>query len=186
MHLLTDEQAEQRLNHTDNLCIKTLRRDGKLAGGRKEGDKNLPPFLREVIGGLAKAGNGAKVAEEFGISQARASQLASGRMGAQPGPVDEELKEKVDDIALSMREQAVRLATLKLMAAMKSINTENLEKIESPIVASTVARNLSSIVKNLEDKDRAVEQNTVVFIHAPARKEMTEYPTITIEAKESQ
>lgn len=186
MHLLNDSDAEKRLNHEDNLCVKTLRRDGRLAGGRKEGDKNLPPFLREVIGGLAASGNGAKVAEEFGISQARASQLASGRMGAQPGPVDEKLKEKVDEVSASVREQAVRMATLKLMAAMKSITTEKLEQIESPVIATTVARNLSSVIKNLEEKDKVTEQNNIVFIHAPSRKEVTEYPSITIEAKESQ
>lgn len=183
MHLLTDAEAEKRLTHEDNLCIKTLRRDGRLAGGRTEGSKNLPPFLREVIGGLAAAGNGKKIAEEFGVSQARASQLATGHLGSSPGPVDAELKDKVDEVASTVREDAVRLATLKLMAAMKSITTEKLEKIDNPVMATAVARNLSSVIKNLEEKDKPGDTNNIVFIHAPARKEATEYPSITIEAK---
>lgn len=188
MHLLTDEQLADRQSSDrnltrDNVSRIPLRRDGRVAGGRKEGDSNIPEFLRPLIGGLSKAGNGRAVADAFGVSQARASQLANGHMGPSPGAVDSELKDRVDQVADSVRNDIIRSATKKLIAAMEAIKEDKLAE-NGPLVLSQVARNMASIVEKMEEKEKDDESKFQVFIYAPNEKPITEYPAIEIQAKE--
>lgn len=166
MMFITEEEAKERLESGDNaLSVEHARLHN---GGRRPGDTNIPPLIRELIGTAAHMGTIREVSETFGVSPVQVKALKAARP-SQVGAVDENLRGKIESNLMKAEEIAIS----KLMDVMGLITMEDVAGV--PVKGrSEIARNLSSIAKNSR-KEEIPQNKTQVIIYAPSLRTEEDY-----------
>jgi hypothetical protein len=182
----TVEESDERLQDEDNLCAKI---DVKPlhVGGRKNGDKNISPMMRTLIGAAAEIdGNNAATARTFGVSDRQVANVRLGRTSHSEtiDPVAKaevaEVVEKSTDTRTQVREKASsRLASLFDSA----ISEENLATLK-PREAISAAKDLATVIDRVTPKEGNSGNAVQFVIFAPRQKEEKEYETVDVESRE--
>lgn len=147
----------------------------------RNGKKEVPHEIRalaasEVISG-AKLND---VARELGISPQSVSAYKNGATSlATYNKPDEKLKKANDEVKESIK----GVALSKMMEAMNAISEANL-KLSKPNVASAVARDMSTIVKNMSPNEDGINVDKAVIIYKSPMKEEADYPVIDVQQGE--
>lgn len=137
-----------------------------------------PDIIREVIGELAMEKVPARVlAKEYNVSESSVSAYKVGAHStatySEPNPL---LTKHID----SHREKLISKAKSKLDFALESITPNKLDETNA-IGLSTIAKNMSAIVKDLEPPVPEASKNNIQFIFmAPKLKDESSYEVIEV------
>lgn len=148
--------------------------------GRRAGDNNVPPALREIIAETAiEEGNGAgnELASLFGISKSSVSAYKNGATSTDSyHSPDAKLVKKTNEV----REKIKGKAQSKLILALNEVTKDKLADAKLRDIAAT-AQAMSAIVKNMDDNSdsgKHIPANFVIF--APYEKHIHEFQTVVI------
>jgi hypothetical protein len=141
----TVTESDARIAREDNLASKVEIR--KLhEGGRKNGDTNLSPLMRTLIGAAAELdGNNAKTAKTFGVSDRAVANYRKGRT-SHSTEIKAAAKSDVDEIVTIAKDQKQDIkskATSRLDSLFDGpISEENLSTLK-PREAISAAKDLA-------------------------------------------
>jgi len=152
--------------------------------GRKEGDVNIPDSLRKIIGETSVIEGRAaalSLASEFGIS---ASSVSAYAKGATSTTSYDKPKPSIIDHINKSRKRAVSRASKTLNAALGSITQEKLDYADVKDL-STIAKDMSVIIKNLEPPPEVVTSDDKpkgpqFVIFAPSFRKEEQFDVITV------
>lgn len=185
--ILDNEEADARLNNPNNLFLKIRETPREKlveilpmpSGGRKEGDKAIPPRVRELLGSLAHETDDTQkeIASVFGVSQVTVSDASRGLIGDR---LDEDLAEKVDLSKDKKEDKAHNLALDALVGSLGIVN-DKIKEVDTPLKAARLASDMSKIVANLKGKEQpSAVSNVKVVLFAPSIKQETHYETAEV------
>ncbi len=157
---------EEELNQLTTGTIQDINR------GRGIGSVEVPSVLRRVIGEEALLGNNKETALAFGVSESSVSAYKHGANStASYNKHEDSLTPHISNIKERVRTKANR----RLIAALNQITPEKLADANLKTVAS-VARDMSSIVKNMEEPQERSEGTRVQFVmYAPRVRNESEF-----------
>lgn len=171
--ILTDDEVEQRLNSPDNLINKikdrlasTLVVERMPTKGKTEGSANVPPLVRQLIGGLSVISDEKQkdVAAEFNLSQFAISTYRKGLIGGQV--IDEELKEIVEKQEekneAKAHEKALDCLVDMLDTIKPRIKTEDVKLKELGKMSADMARVVQAL-KGSEKEEKTAKTQVVVM-----------------------
>jgi predicted transcriptional regulator len=181
--ILDDSEVNLRLASADNLVNKLSQLEIiNLRQGKTNGATTIPPMVKELIGGLAAVSDETQddIAETFGISQPKVSQIINGNgtIGDRPAATayktaKEEKKEAAHEAALD-----------SLMASLNTVKAHmTLPGTMIPLrEASRLAKDMAGVITALEPKqDNSLQiNNTKVVLFAPPQKSEEFYQTIEV------
>lgn len=183
---LTEDQAKERLSSNRNLLNKlglstdrTEKTESNLNvvklhnGGRREGDKNIPQSIRELVSVAANVGTTKEAAEAFGVSHHQAHDYKHGKVSDR---TNEELTEARDKGLGQIHDRALEI----LMHSMGLITPKAMEGMKVKDVV-TVAEKMAGIVDKTRGESK--EHKPLVIIHAPRVRDESEFEVIEIEAR---
>lgn len=164
------ENGEERLTSEDNLLVK----HDRCGAGRRDGDTEIPDFLRKLIGITTKVSGPTKAAKVFGVSQPTASTAARGEIS--PGVPNPELKAHINEKIADARERAVQgvLSALNLVP----------EKIDGNVKLkdlTQVAKDLSFVADKLAPADEKMPRGAQVIFYTPPAAQLESYDIIDIK-----
>lgn len=152
----------------------------KPSEGRPAGKENTPDVIRKIIGEEKLEGaSSAELAKLFNVGPQAPTTYASGATttGEGYGRKDEGLKKHLSGV----KERISRRAGNKLMRALDSITPEKLVKLEARD-ASSIAKDMSTIIRNMEPKDDGplVNVNSNFVFYAPKLQQEEAYEVIDV------
>lgn len=190
------DQLLNELEHNDNLANRladklvnggiVINRVGVREGegkGKVEGDKNVPPIIREIVGIQAKLGAGQKELEKvFGISRSVIGNYADGRVNTKKEI--ERNGERESDKELSARVEAAigKVRDKALERIMESLNLmDGKMESESARSLSQIGSNISRILAATMPKTDSPVGNTFnTVIYSPEVKQEKHYDVIEV------
>jgi len=178
--------SDDRIAGEDNLAHKLVTKPLHV-GGRKNGDNNLSPMMRTLIGAAAKLDdNNSSTAKAFGVSDRAVANYRDGKtsesMAVEPAAISalDKVVEQGRDRRAEAKEKAIdRLASL----FDGPISTENLDTLK-PREAISAAKDLATVIDRVTPKDQSVDNRVQFVVFTPRQKEEKEYETIEINARE--
>lgn len=151
--------------------------------GRKNGDVNIPDALRQIIGETSVIDGrkeALKLAREFGVSPSSVSAYAKGATSTKT--YDTPSKSIISHINRS-RQRAIKRASSTLNSALSSITQEKLDYADAKDLSS-IAKDMSVVIKNLEPSKEVTESNDnkqpQFVIFAPSFRDERTFETITV------
>ena len=191
MGLVNDEDFECELNKSNQKSLASVKEINSVkvidspTKGRAPGDVEVPESLRKIIGETSEL-DGRKeavaLAKMFDISESSVSAYAHGSTStANYNKPDTEIGSINEHINKS-KERISNKARSRLFQSLKYITDEKLKKEESVAILSQVARNMATIVKEMEPLvNTNNENNGIQFIfYSPHIKTEEVYDTITV------
>lgn len=187
--ILTDEQVEERLTSPDNLMNKVseMKESHLIVLPKKDGSRGevIPSRVRQLLGVIANKSTETQteVADAFDVTQASVSMFSRGISDQR---VDHEIKEVVDKARESKAKEsqdkeseAHELALDLMVDCIKGVSGR-LHEVDKPKELAKMAVDMSKIVGNLKDKDKAGDtNNTQVIIYAPNQRSESAYETLS-------
>lgn len=139
--------------------------------------KEIPSSVRNVIAGESISGTSAKVIQnEFPISQSSISAYKRGSTSlATLDNKDSSLVEHNN----KLRHKISNSARNRLILALKHITEDKLSSAKVRDAAS-VAKDMSVIVKNMNEQSEQSQTNVQFIIHRPRMKELSEFEVIDV------
>lgn len=169
--ILTDDQFESEITKQNGVFVNLPNkgRNGKVA---------VPESGRKLIGELAI--NGASTDElvrEFGIS---ASSISAYKNGATSTATYHQPNEDLKNHVMEARNKIVRRARKKLMQALDHITPDSMADCKARDL-SGIAKDMSSIIRNMEPDDEKEKStnNQFIFMVPPMKKEI-DFPVIDV------
>ncbi len=151
--------------------------------GRKEGDVNIPDSLRKVIGETAIVDGRQEalaIARMFGVSDSSVSAYSQGATST--STINTPNKDLFAHLNKS-RTRAIKKAQKKLDSALDALTPEKLDYADAKDL-STIAKDMSVIIKNLEPEKVAPENDgkpSVQFtIFAPQFRQENAYEVVKV------
>jgi hypothetical protein len=168
------ENGEERLQHLGNLLKEKNVEHKPCGAGRRDGDKELPDFLRVLVGVGAKMSGSPAAAKAFGVSQPTALTASKGKRSPK-GPDVPELKESIDGTIADARSKAVA----GVMAALDLVP----DKIDSSVKLrdlTSVAKDLAFVAEKLAPADEKAQKGNQVIFYMPKEKNVLDYDIIDV------
>jgi len=179
--LITEEDAEHKLNHPSNIIVKH-----KLVGthntgkGRPAGLKNISVEIKALLGTLAIKDGNKSVEQAFNIPPSQVSKYKNGQTSV--GKPDLKLREALESNVEVVREKVIS----KILKSIDAITDEKITEESLPIL-SKAAANLAGVYDRLGEKinpNGFNQQNQFVFFGVKPRSEH-DYKVIEVEAVNS-
>lgn len=183
---MTNEEVEARVNSESNVLVKLGKAHG-LGGnnynhsdaGRKEGTKDLSPFMRELIAAATQMGTATSVAKDFSVSKAHAHNLKNGYITRSNGK-STELLEKKGEILGEIREKASDL----IMETLGLVTPEKLRSVDKATDLTKIAKDLSTVVEKATPERGVPSNQTNILIYSPGSRDLKNFETIDVEPME--
>ena len=182
----TVTESDARISRGDNLASKVSIR--KLhVGGRKNGDTNLSPMMRTLIGAAGELdGSNAKTAKTFGVSNRSVANYRKGRTSH-----SQAIKPAAKaDIDLAVTEAKGRGEGIKAKATSRldslfdgPISAENLSTLK-PREAISAAKDLATVIDRVSVRESGHDQRVQIQIFAPRQREEKEYEVVDVTARD--
>lgn len=198
--IISEEEANARLNNPDNLINSNRRRqeeynkarengsnndaDQEVSirpvnnGGRREGDTNVPEVIRAAAGLLAQSGETSKdVAQALGISKSSVDQYKEGNTSyGRPSPkLKSVLQQNIDEI----QDKAIK----KMLKGIDFMDFENDDKMKKVSYRdmSNILLNLGKLVDTkLRNEDEGEKETTKLIVYAPTIKTEQHFQTLEV------
>ena len=177
--IIAEEIVQERLDSEKNLANKFGKgnRKNHENAGRKEGDVNLHPIVRNVIGAAAHVDTAKNVAANFDVSPAQVHNLKHGKTTG-TGEVKEELVKGVAGEVGRIHDKAVGI----LMKTLDLVdNDEKLKDLKATSLTN-IAKDMASIIEKTSEK-KEVDNKPVVVIVSPTRKSVKDYDVIEVQSE---
>lgn len=141
----------------------------------------IPNSLRKIIGEEKLNGaTGVELSKIFDVSQSSISAYAHSATSTatynQPNP-------ELQSHLTSVRKRITKRASRVLNHSLDTITPDSLKEI-GPVKAASIARDMSTIIRNMEpehDDDGAKVQNNVIF-YAPRLRDESEFESISVDS----
>ena len=145
--------------------------------GTRNGGREVPPLMRELIGVSAHRDTLANTAGAFDVSVSTVAQAKKGNVGVSRH--DPDLAGRIQT-QVGKDAKAVKDLALERLAGMfaSAITQEKLDAIPKVREAVTVARELAGIASSLTEKKEG--GNVAVFIQYPRIKDEKEYDAVDL------
>lgn len=178
-------ESDERLDSDDNVAV-NVRVEKLHKGGRKNGDANLSPLMRTLIGAAAEVdNNNAETAKQFRVSDRAVANYRKGRTShdAAIQPIAKQGVEAIVEKVGTM--QAVKeKATSRLSSLFDGpISEENLDTLK-PREAISAAKDLATVIDRVTPKTDVQDNRVQFVIFAPRQKEEKEYDVVNVSARE--
>lgn len=179
-------ESDERIAADDNVAAK-LRVEPLHIGGRKNGDKNLSPMMRTLIGAAGELDdNNARTARAFGVSDRAVSNYRLGRK-THEAAIEPAAKSAVTEVVKAGidRRQEVKDKAITRLADMFDgpISKDNLDTLK-PREAISAAKDLATVIDRVTPKEANVHQGVQFVIFTPRQKEESEYEVVDVDARE--
>lgn len=177
--LNTKLTSTQNVLNSSDVKVRRIKEGTHYNGGRPVGSKDLPPFLREVIGLTAVRDGPAATARAFGVNPntVEGATRGSTHYGREVNP---ELKSTIDEARMKIRANVIDTATQKLLASVGLIDEEELGLL-GPVKQAQVASSLAGVVERLgEKRDSSSQVNVGVVVYSPNPKDENQFPVIEV------
>ena len=163
-------RKEERVDIADKTAIIPLHN-----GGRRQGDKNLPEFMRNVIGVSANLDTIKNTANAFDVSPHHVHELKHAKKSNAQGQ-DEDLMHSINKGLIVPHNKAID----RLLVALK-LSDESIEELETKDRV-TVASQLASIADKTKPvlKEADGNSNVQLNIYAPKVLTKTNYNSIEV------
>lgn len=139
--------------------------------------KEIPSTVRNVIAGESISGTPAKVIQqEFPISQ---SSISAYKCGATSTASLDRKDAGLVDHNNKLRHKISHSARNRLILALKHITDDKLVNAKVKDAAS-VAKDMSTIIKNMNEQTNTSETSVQFVIHRPRMREMNEFEIIDV------
>lgn len=166
-----EDRQQERVEKDDYVAIAPLHN-----GGRRQGDKNIPEFMRALIGVSANIDTLDEVAENFGVSSHHAFELKHGMHSHAQG-ANPELVQKVNEGLQTPHELAVDRLTKSLMS-ISDDDLTNLKPREKIAAASQLARVVDSTKPIQKETEH---QGVQLLVYAPTIKQENVYESVALK-----
>lgn len=148
--------------------------------GRGEGNVEVPESLRKIIGETALVDNNTEakaLAGQFGISDSSVSAYKNGSTSTSSyNQPSEDLNSHLNDV----KTQISQKARAKLVSAIDQLTDEKLGSAKA-VDLSSIAKNMSAVVKNMEVEKNDNSKNGPTFvIFAPKTRPEESYDIINV------
>lgn len=179
--IVSDELFDSELNKKDNkepeMNIAEVLDLPNL--GRPEGKENTPDFIRNIIG--EEVINGAdrkQLSQLFNVGPQVPGIYAKGaRSAATYNDRDNSTAKHVN----SVRERIVKKASNRLAVALNEITPEKLADVSARDL-STVAKNMSAIIKDMSPEEKPdTNPAAQIIIYAPQKNEISNYEVMQLQ-----
>jgi len=172
------EEPPKEVEPEDEQCSAIVK--DRVPLGRGEGNKEVPDFLRKIIGESSVEDGRANTLLAFGglVSPSSVTAYTNGATScATYNKPDKELKETVDNA----RERIRSKAEYGVLSALEQITTEKLG-FSKPKELASIAKDLSAVIRNMEEKtgNEETKNNVQIVFMAPREKSIDSYPTIEV------
>ncbi len=149
--------------------------------GRGTGKANVPQSIRKIIGTEAVTnghGAGVALAKELNVSESSVSAYQKGATStAMMDRPDPDLSNHINEVKHNIASEARK----KVSLAIQTITAQKLED-SSPRIAAGVARDLSTVVKNMEPAaEKDGRDNTVFNFFVPKMKGEDAFEVIDVK-----
>lgn len=148
--------------------------------GRSEGDNNVPDSLRKIIGATSQIEGREEalaLAKMFGVSGSSVSAYAN---GATSTASYHKPKKEIKDFIINRKTRMTKKALRKLNLALEGISEEKLNELSAKDL-STVAKDMSSVVRHMEPEHTGPSANGPQFVvYAPKMVQENHFETIHV------
>lgn len=174
MFLTQEERARRAAQSQTRDTVRIVDR----APGRPVGASTLPLEGKALIGTLAnlEGQSNIELAKDFGVSKDQVSAFKNGKSTVN-GDVNPELKEKIEDNLGVVRDRAEEV----LLATLGLITPERLNGIQKVKDLTTVAKDMSTIIRNSTPQNQQGPQNLIQIINHGQRQEES-YEVIEVQS----
>lgn len=181
---MTEEEAQERLESPKNILNLVPRKKGNnhlniLGAGRRNGDYNLNPFVRALLGAAAHLDTAKSVAREFNVSREHVANLKHGIID-RPSGVREDLAEAIEQIKKPIHETAADLVAKTLGL----ITDDKLEAVDKVKDLTAIAKDLSHVVEKTSPRSESGTKVNVVIYKPEPMKSADFGEVIEVEARE--
>lgn len=180
--VVNDEDFETEVKKSTPISITGQIQD-KTPIGRGEGNNEVPDALRKVIGEVG-AVDGRQEAlalgKMFGISPSAASAYAN---GANSTTTYNQPNIGIKSVINKRKERISRRASSVLNASLNELSTEGKLSEVKPIELSTIARNMASIIKDMEPEAEKINSESggpTFVLYAPQFSKEDKYDIINL------
>lgn len=147
--------------------------------GRKEGDVNVPSSLRNLISSVAiEEGRQAALdlAKDFGLSASSVSAYSNGSTSTKSY---HEPKEEIKRVIVNTKEKITKKAKRILLKSFDGMTDEKIQEAKLETL-SVVARNMSSIIKDMDTDSDEHKDKPVFVVMAPTILKEEVFDTIAV------
>lgn len=194
--LISREEAEKRLTSENNLINRLKGSDETVEpevvdekaelvelrpfwnGGRRD-SKNIPDFLKEIIGTTAHLEKASNVADAFDVSLSSVENFKHARSGddREKGK-NRELRARIEKNLGKIRDTAMN----RLMESLNLLTEEKVGKCSAKDISS-IAANMSKVVNNVTpEKDVDPDEATKLIIYAPTINQESHYKVVEVDS----
>jgi hypothetical protein len=182
----TITESDERISRDDNLAT-TVEIRKLHEGGRKNGDTNLTPLMRTLIGAAAEVDqNNAKTAKTFDVSDRAVANYRKGRTSHSTAvvPAARAEVEEVVETAKDQKQDIKSKATSRLDSLFDGpISQENLATLK-PREAISAAKDLATVIDRVSVRQPGDDKRVQVVIFSPRQREEKEYEVIDVSSRD--
>ena len=169
--------SKQNVLNSETIKVRQIRSGHMYNGGRALGTKDLPPFLREVIGLTAISNGIAATARAFDMSPDAVGGYVKGAT-RYSREANAEMQRTMDSTRKEIKDRVIDTATQRLLTTVGLISEEEISGI-GPVAQAKVAVSLAGVVDKLtEKKEQQLGIQLGVVVYSPNLKQENDYPTV--------
>lgn len=175
--LLEETQVQSRLDSPLNLANKFGKgnRKNHVDAGRKNGDVNLHPVVRNVISAAAHLSTAKEVSQDFDVSPAQVHNLKHGKVTG-TGEVHEEILDGKKNILSEVHSKAINI----LMKSLNLVDDDEKLKTLKATSLTNIAKDMASIIDKTSEKSESAAPKVIIV--TAARRELKDYQVLEIES----
>lgn len=175
--IVSDDDFDSEL---ENDVVSSVSIAEKASKGRALGDVNVPESLRKIIGedaainGTKDAMSEGSIAHALGISPSSVSAYKRGATSSNG--------EAKDDILSHInrgKEKAIKRASRSMHLALSHITPDKLREVKAKDLSS-IAKDMSALIKNLEPEREEAKKNVNFVFFAPRTRDIDSYRVIDV------
>lgn len=180
---IDQDKAEERLEKSEisdvqnlvDLQIRPLHN-----GGRREGDLEIPDFLKNIIADITNdptdSSSRKEIAEQFNVSEQTVTTFSQGLKN--PKEPDEKLQNVIDKKRESVHESSVQVLEEALALVGPKMKAEG-DKLKARDVMA-IAKDASAVIRNTSKENRGNSGGQSVIIYAPSQRPIDTYRVIEV------
>lgn len=176
MPLISDESLKSKLEHPSNIAASLPSSPSQspvvlplYRGGRRNGDENLSPLARTLIGAFSQIEGTKAAAETFSVSQVHANNLKKGEVNGMYK--DPEHAKSVDAVVDQVNGKALNILMNSLGLIETPESTSELAGLPLRQKAA-FAKDVASIVGSIKKQESPITNNGQIVMYAPKMENM--------------
>jgi predicted transcriptional regulator len=197
MSLLTSEEELLRRKNEADIVYHRIGKRGNTTNhsnaGRKEGDTNIIPFVRELIAAEAldplNKATATEIAEAWDVSASSVNNYKNGKhTGTDAKNLHSDIVSNADKLIKSKKNHIVSSLTDKLIDAMEGMNSTAIAS-EKPLIQTQIMRNIASTIEKVEGRTKSDDEvngnggDIHYHVHIPVPIDLKSFEVVDVDEK---